>query len=760
MRNKNIFLLLLITFFSVIRLRADEGMWLPIFLEKYNIADMKAKGFKLTAEDIYSVNNASMKDAVMVFGGGCTGELISDAGLLITNHHCGYYNIVSHSTVEKDYLTNGFWAMSQAEELSNPGLTVTFLIYMEDVTAKILKNVTPTMTEIQRDNEIEQAIKLLKKETEEKHEKKYTADIKPFYYGNQYYMFVEQEYKDVRLVGAPPSAVGKFGGDTDNWMWPRHTGDFSLFRIYADKNNEPAEYSPDNVPYKPKKFFPISIKGVKEGDFTMVFGYPGRTEEYLPSHAVRLKTKIENPSRIKIRTEKLDIINFAMNSSAATRIQYASKQSSIANGWKKWIGESRGLRRMKAIDKKETFEQKFVKWANSTPELKQKYGNILEEYKNVYSQLEEYQKTYIYITEAALGLDPITYMSSAVRKMSKLNKNYSKEELNTLFSELSNSANIFFEDFDSEVEKEIFAQMLTLYYDNVDKKYHPYIFETVATEYKNDFKKYTKYLFENSVFLNKERLLQFYANHSANGISQIENGNSKGLFSNFISNILDTDFDTFRNEYINFSNQNLVNDPLYQLYESYLNVYYELIYPKLITIMSPLDSLNRVYMAGQLEMQPEKVFYPDANFTLRVTYGKVAGYKPYDAVTYKYYTTLDGIMEKDNPEVYDYNVPKRLRELYKTKDYGQYADADGNLRVAFIGTNHTTGGNSGSPVLDAEGNLIGLNFDRSWESTMSDVMYDPDQCRNIALDIRYALFMIDKFAGAKHLIDEMKIIKN
>jgi hypothetical protein len=756
--KKSFFLIILtlnLTFFQSV---ADEGMWLPILLQKYNIADMQAKGFKLTAEDIYDVNNASMKDAVMIFGGGCTAELISNQGLIITNHHCGYGEIVDHSSVENDYLTNGFWAMSKEEELSNPGLTVTFLVYMEDVTTQILKNVTDEMTSVERSKIIEENITEVKNAAIKKSDDKYDAYVESFFYGNQYYLFVEQTFKDIRLVGAPPSAIGKFGGDTDNWMWPRHTGDFSLFRIYANQDNQPAEYSTENVPYTPKKYFPISLKGVQEGDFTMVFGYPGTTEEYLPSYAIEMKLLTENPHRIKIRDTKLDIINQAMNYDAETRIMYASKQSSIANGWKKWIGESRGLKKLDAVEKKQEFETKFQAWANSTPELKAKYGNVLSEYKEIYSQLAESEQAYIYFTEACYYLDPMKIARSVTSRIFEISIENNLEEIETTIETTKTVANLFFEDFDKEVDKKIFVKMLQLYYENMDKSYYPMIFDEIELNYSYDFEAYTDYLYENSILVNQDKLTEFLDSYSAINIAKIEMGGMFDVFGGFIGDILDTDFNSFKTEYILSSNKKLNEDPIYKLYRSFLTVYFNQVLPKFEELQPKLDELNRIYMKGQLEMQPDKIFYPDANSTLRVAYGKVSSYKPNDAVFYKHFTTLDGIIEKDNPEIYDYDVPDQLLELYKTKDYGQYADKDGKMHVGFIGTNHTTGGNSGSPVLNAEGQLIGINFDRAWESTMSDIMYDPDQCRNISLDIRYALFIIDKFAGATHLIDEMELV--
>ena len=757
--KKNLFLVFLTITLTFGQLIADEGMWLPLLLEKYNIADMQAKGFKLTAKDIYDVNNASMKDAVMIFGGGCTAELISNQGLIITNHHCGYSNIVNHSTVENDYLTNGFWAMSKAEELSNPGLTVTFLVYMEDVTDKVLKDVADEMTEDERNVKIENNISEIEEDAIKKSDNKYEANVEPFFYGNQYYLFVEQTFKDVRLVGAPPSSIGKFGGDTDNWMWPRHTGDFSMFRIYTDKNNQPADYSPDNVPYTPKKYFPISLKGVKEGDFTMVFGYPGSTEEYLPSFAVEMKTLTENPNRIKIRDAKLDIIDAAMNSNAATRIMYASKQSSIANGWKKWIGESRGLKKLDAIEKKVEYEERFETWVNSTPELKEKYGNVLSDYEKIYTELAQYEKAYIYFSESCYNLDPIKNARSVISKIAEISADKTIEEIDAIILKTKTSAETFYEDYDKEVDKKIFKKMIELTYQNMDKSFLPLIFDDIETKFANDFQAYADYIYDNSLYVDKERLFAFLNNYSALNILKIENGSSFKIFGSFIGSFLDTDYETFKSEYLLSSNNILNSDPLYLFYASFYNLYGLQVYPKLDELQLKLDKLNRIYMKAQLEMESDKVFYPDANFTLRVTYGKVASYKPNDGVFYNFFTTLDGIIEKDNPEIYDYDVPDKLLELYKSSDYGQYADADGKMHVAFIGTNHTTGGNSGSPVINADGQLIGINFDRAWESTMSDIMYDPDQCRNITLDIRYALFIVDKFAGASHLIDELELVK-
>ena len=760
--NKRIFLiftilLLLITNFS----RADEGMWLPLFLSKYNIEDMQQKGFKLSAEDIYDVNSASMNDAVMIFGGGCTAELISAEGLIITNHHCGFGRIQKHSTLEHDYLTNGFWAMNRQDELTNPGLTVTFLVYMEDVTEQILKNVKEKMSEAERQIEIEKAISIITEEAILKSENKYIAEVEPFFQGNQYFLFVSQIYKDVRLVGAPPSAIGKFGGDTDNWMWPRHTGDFSLFRIYADENNQPAEYSPTNVPLKSKKFFPISLKGVNEGDFTLVFGYPGSTEEYEPSYSLELTTQVVNPARIQIRDTKLSVINLAMQNDKHTRIKYASKQSGIANGWKKWQGENNGLERLNAIDKKQKLELKFQEWTEQDKEHTKKYGNIISDYKNYYAKLTPFELAYHYWVECVYYLETMKIVRNITDKLFELNKYSSEEEIEETRKKARKSAEHFFKDYDQDVDKEIFAKIINLYYNNLDKKFHPLEYITLEIDFKNDIEAYTNYIYENSIFLNQDTLYNFIDNYTPNPKrikKQLEETEKQGFFKR-IFNKKDTETQELQKIPKQYSNKDILTDPLYTLYKSYMTLYFSKIQPELSKITPKIDSLNRVYMSGLMEMQTNKLFYPDANFTLRVAYGNVMGYEPKNGVYYKHFTTLDGIIEKDNPEIYDYKVPEKLKELYANKDFGRYADKDGTMHVCFIANNHTSGGNSGSPVINAEGHLIGINFDRCWEGTMSDIMFDPDRCRNITLDIRYALFIIDKLGGASYLIDEMEIIE-
>ncbi len=716
-RLKSYILLLLITASGFVK--ADEGMWLPILLKKYNIEDMKAKGFKLTAEDIYSVNKASMKDAVVIFGGGCTGELISDQGLLITNHHCGYGQIQAHSSLEHDYLTNGFWAMNKSEELVNPGLSVRFLVRMEDVTSTALKGVDNKMNMADRQKVIKKNIeKIEEKATKDTH---YTARVEKFYHGNEYYLFVEEMFTDVRLVGAPPSAIGKFGGDTDNWMWPRHTGDFSIFRIYANKKNQPAEYSPDNVPYKPKKHFPVSLKGIKKDDFTMVFGFPGRTQEYLPASAVKLITETSNPHKIRIRQTKIDIIGRDMNADPKTRIQYSAKYARISNSWKKWIGENRGLRKLNALEKKAAYETKFQTWAESNDGLRQQYANLLPTFNKAYEEIKPYWLARDYYREAGLYLDLMEFgwqISNLARSMEEDKKKEFKKKRKGMVS----YAEKFYKDFNLDTDKAVFLAMIKLWVKNVEEAKWPAALQAAKTTHNGNWNAYVNDMYSKTVFTQPEKM--------------------KGIMEKFSKKKL----------------EELSTDPMFRFFASLASDYYQKIMPQYRSIHYRIDSLQMVYMRGMREMEKERTFYPDANFTLRVTYGKVDGYRPNNAVIYEHQTTLEGIMEKDNPEIYDYNVPQRLRDLFKSKDYGQYAD-NGKLPVCFIATNHTTGGNSGSPVIDGEGNLIGVNFDRSWESTMSDIMYDPDQCRNITLDIRYALFIIDKFAGAKHLVDEMTIVK-
>ena len=711
-------LIILALVLSWIGCRADEGMWIPMLLKKYNIEDMQKQGFKLTAEDIYDINQASLKDAVIGLGREgspffhfCTGELISNEGLVVTNHHCSFDMIQSHSSLEHNYLRDGFWAKTKKDELANPGITASILVRMEDVTDKIRTQLQPGMSVSERKDQIAKVSKQLEQEAVAG--TNLMANIKPYFNGNQYFMSVFKIYKDVRLVGAPPSAIGKFGGDTDNWMWPRHTGDFSVLRIYAGQNNEPAAYAPENRPFQPASFFKISTKGVNEGDFTMVFGYPGTTTEYLPSYAIEQLQDIENPAKIAIRTAKLNVIDAAMESDELLRIKYAAKAASVANAWKKWQGETKGLKRFNTVAKKQQEETAFRQWAIG----KKEYNALLDRYKQLYDKRKDLVLAASYLNEAGKRGAEIVGWSAVVDKALK-SENF-KNDPKLYKEKLKSTAEEYYKDYDAATDQKILIEMLKLYNRNLPAQWIPS--EVKAAAGKKGISAYAENLFAKSILANEKALMQFIDQSDATSYEKLE------------------------------------KDPAYRLYSSMEQLYAEKIYPELSLIENEITSLNQLWLAALMEMQPEKTFYADANSTLRIAYGKVQGYSPCDAVYYKHYTTLKGIMEKDNPAIYDYNVPQRLREIYQQKDFGPYTQ-EGEIPVCFIATNHTTGGNSGSPVLNAEGQLIGLNFDRAWDGVMSDIQYDPEICRNISVDIRYVLFVIDKLAGASHLIDEMVIV--
>ena len=654
---KRLFALLAAAVLSCSLALADEGMWLPMLISQ-RIEDMHEKGFKLDAEDIYSINQASLKDAVVLFGGGCTGELVSSQGLLFTNHHCGYSQIQKHSSVEHDYLKDGFWAMNRSEELPNPGLSVRFLDYMQDVTDIINA----------AEDKNAAAEKLIAEAVAKG--KGLRADVEEFYYGNQYFLFVYRVYTDVRLVGAPPSSIGKFGGDTDNWMWPRHTGDFSIFRVYAGKDNEPADYSEENVPYRPKKHFKISRAGVQEGDFTFIYGFPGSTQEYVTSDAVRYISEISDPAKIALRTMRLEIQKKYMGADQAVRIQYSAKNANVSNAWKKWQGEMGGIRKMKTVATKEAYEAEFATWAAGGP-----YEGLLEKLDSLYAELEPYNFAREYTMESALTIELPQFASSYIN---------APEERKAAIKES------FYKDYYMPIDKECFVAVMNAYESNMDNAFKP------------------QYYFEQ---------IEKYGSISAW---------ADALFAGSLE-----DAAAFRKAFVEHYNGTLL--PVYQ------------------KINGEIRSLYKDYMRGQMEFSSDVTFYPDANLTLRVAYGKVGGFEPSDGVRYKHYSTLTGIMQKDNPEIFDYNIPQVLRDLYAT---GEYND----VPVCFIASNHTTGGNSGSPVINADGNLIGINFDRVWEGTMSDIDFDPDFCRNISLDVRYLLFVIDKVGGAGYLLDEMEFV--
>lgn len=722
MYKKN-FLLVVFTVFSFLIARADEGMWLPQFLEAVNEKRMKALGMKISAKDIYDVNKGSLKDAVLIFGGGCTGEVISDKGLVLTNHHCGYGNIQRHSTVDKNYLRDGFWARNYAEELPNAGLTVTFIVRIDDVSKQVLQGVAATMKESERQSVVDKNIAALRKTT--KKEEYQEILVRPFYEGNQYFLFVIERFRDVRLVGAPPSAIGNFGQDTDNWMWPRHTGDFSLFRIYANKNNQPADYSADNVPYKPKRSLAISLGGVKEGDFTMVFGFPGRTTQYLPGEAVRQIVEVNDPAKISIRDKALEILNKYMRADEAIKIQYASKYAGISNAWKKWQGEVLGLTKTNALQKKQDYEALFLKRVNANANFKNKYGTVLQDLNRNYKMIEPYGLARDYYLETTSKVELFSIINRLISlmnaKVSKQPDEYKKDITNHI-----NGLTGLYKDLNVNVDKEMFAAMMQLYIEKQDQKFVSEMAQQLKNKFGGNYQNWANAMYDDNILLNPERML----------------------------NLLQTDTE----QLYRLAQQQEV----FRLLNSMAIHFNNEVTPALNQYQPEIDHLQRQYMQAQMDVMTDRKFYPDANSTMRVTYGQVKGYVPADAKSYEHQTYLDGVMEKYVPGDYEFNVPEKLITLYKNKDYGRYGitDKNGNKRmpVCFIGSNHTTGGNSGSPALDANGNLVGLNFDRVWEGTMSDINYDPSICRNIMVDARYILFIIDKFAGAGHLINEMKIV--
>lgn len=716
MRKKLIVLILSILVFSPLA-KADEGMWLLMFLDKQTYKEMKAKGLKLTPKQIYDINKASLKDAIVQFGRGCTGEIVSNQGLLFTNHHCGYPQIQEHSTVEHDYLMNGFWAYSKEEELPCPGLTAKFLIRMEDVSEGVLEGVTEEMNEEKRSSLIRENIKKISnKVIEGTH---YEAEIATMFDGNQYILFIYERFKDVRMVGAPPSSIGKFGSDTDNWMWPRHTGDFSIFRVYTDANGKPAEFSKNNIPLKPKHHLPISLKGVKDNDFTMVVGFPGRTDRFLSSYGVEQAIDVYNPSVVKARTALREVMEADMKSDTKIRIQYASKFAQLSNYWKFYIGQTKCLQDLDVPSTKRELENRFTSWVNDDNNRKAKYGNVLKDMENALSVTNQYDYLRIYTNEAILrGTSAATIARSFRALENELKANGNSAKSKELISSLKSNLDKIFKDYNYSTEEKLLAAGLEVFFQNVPLKQQNTDFLDYAFKMSYDFKKISNDIFTNSNMTSAEKVNKLLENPTYNDI---------------------------------------VNDPLYILINQFTNNLSE----KLSTVKdsyNELNKANRLFVKGVMEMDSKKHFAPNANSTIRYTFGQVKSYKPQDGVTYDYYTTLEGIMKKDNPDVDEFRVPSKLKELYNSKDFGRY-EVNGTVPVCFITNNDITGGNSGSPVVNGKGELIGIAFDGNWEAMSGNIAFNPDLQRCINVDIRYVLFIIDKYAGAKNLIDELTIVK-
>ncbi len=689
------------------------GMWIPSLLEGMNETEMQNLGMKMSAADIYSVNQSSLKDAVPHFNGGCTSEVISPKGLLLTNHHCGYSQIQSHSTVENDYLTNGFWAKNLDEELANPGMTVTFIVEISDVTKKVLEGTENASSEEERQQIIAQnKQKVVNNSPKEDWQ---TNRVSTFYDGNQFMLFRVETFKDVRLVGAPPSSIGKYGSDTDNWMWPRHTGDFSLFRIYADKNNRPAEYSEDNVPYTPKHYLPVSLDGVAEGDFTLVFGFPGTTDEYLPAVAIGQLVETINPARIGLREVALKEQDVFMRKDQEIKIKYASKYASIANYHKKWIGESQGLTNTNVVGIKKDQEKEFMQQVKAKG-LQDKYGHILNDFDKAYAEFKDYDLAYNLFSEAFLRNVELLRNGFQLYQLEQVLDNRGEQSFTDRKENLLNRFESGYKDYSAKVDEKVFEKVIEFYAENMPEEF------LANGLQQKDKEQLTEKIYNNSA-------LTTYAD-----VEELMQGSPQEIVSK------------------------LNEDPGYAFVKKQAEKFYSDVLPTYQSKRMEIDALQKEYMKAIVELssKSDRIF-PNANGTLRVTYGQVKGYSPKDAVYYEPVTHLEGVMQKYVEDDYEFDVPQKLIDLYQNKDYGQYAE-NGKLPVNFIGTNHTTGGNSGSPVIDAHGNLIGLNFDRVWEGTMSDYYYDPIISRNIMVDARYILFIIDKYANATHLIDEMKLV--
>lgn len=719
---------------------ANEGMWLPLLLNR-NYAEMQELGLQLTPEQLYSINNSSLKDAIVSFGGFCTGEIISSTGLILTNHHCGYEAIQTHSSVENDYLTDGFWAKSYSEEKPNDGLFVRFLVRMEDVSKKVLAELNDEMSEDDRAAKIREISKTISDEATAD-EKGYSANVRSFYHGNEFYLFIYETYNDVRLVGAPPSSVGKFGGDTDNWIWPRHTGDFSMFRVYTDAEGKPAQYSEDNIPMKPKHHLPISLDGVKEGDFTMIFGYPGSTDRYLSSYGVEQAIDKYNPTVVKIRDVKLGIMKRYMSADAKTRIQYASKQSRVSNYWKYYIGQTEQLKNNKVYDEKKAIEDKFTKWVNAKPSRQAEYGSTLDLFKQAYASSDKYVESDVFTIEAGLtGADLTLFAFRFDRLMGAISQteakmkadlksaetDEAKEEIKTkanariesIKGSIMATAEDHFKNYNVDLDQELFADLFQMYYNSVPVDQQPAFFRTVEKKFKGDFKKFATKVYSKSFLTSMEGVTAF-----------LEKPNAKKLSKDYAA---------------------IAGRELYEMYIGSGSAHAE--------TEDKLEKGYRLFTAGVREMNPTKNYAADANSTMRMTYGTVGSYYPKDGVFFNYYTTAQGILQKEDPNDSEFWIQEQLIETIKKGDFGDYGDADGELPVCFISNNDITGGNSGSPVINAKGHLIGCAFDGNWEAMSGDVFFEQKLQRTISVDARYILFIIDKYAGAKNIINELTLVK-
>lgn len=707
-----IFLAMVLGFFSV---KADEGMWLPLLLQD-NETDMQALGLQLTAADLYDINNSSLKDAVVSLGGFCTAEMISDQGLMLTNHHCAYNVIQTHSSVNDDYLSDGFWAMDKSEEIPNEGLTASFLVRMEDVSERV-NAALDTVADDQRSMVTRKLFaEIVAEATQDTH---YNARVKGFFGGNDFYLMVYETFTDVRLVGAPPSSIGKYGGDTDNWMWPRHTGDFALLRVYAGADGKPAEFSEDNVPMKPRHHFPISLEGVEDGDFSMIMGFPGSTDRYLSSYGVKQAIDQKNPTIVTIRDRKLSIMKKHMDAKEKVRIQYAAKYAQTANYWKYYIGQTKGLKTMKVYEQKKAIEDKFTTWINADPQRTEKYGQALTMLADGFYDNEKINVNRMYLNEAIFqGPEVFFFVYQVQNAIANLPEDPKQRRL--AINDLKDMARDHFKNYNKDLDKDLFAGLLSLYEENVAKSQQADAFEKVRTHWytKGDWNKFAEYVYKTSPFVDRAKFFEFL---QAPTMAKIEKDYAVRMFNSI--------FDDYR---ANIS-------------------------PKRGAIRANLAKGERLFIAGLREMMPNKKFYPNANSTMRLTYGSVGDYAPGDAVHYDFVTTIDGLMAKEDPTSDEFIVPEKLQELYAAKDYGRYADENGDLVVNFISGNDITGGNSGSPVLNAYGELIGTAFDGNWEAMSGDIAFENEIQRTISVDVRYTMFIIDKFAGASHLIDEMTI---